>query len=181
MSNNASQVDLFNSPDDTVQHNVERCVSVLVPYPVDKAYDYAVPEGENLQPGDYVIVPLGGREISAVVWGEAAGDVNPQKIKAIVNKHKAKPMAKSVRDFIDWVADYTMTPRGFVLKMALSVPQAFVPPKPAKGYQAKEQGAAKLTDKQQKVIPPSSVRYKPRLVFVDQKWPSTATRAMSGF
>lgn len=35
-------------------------MSVLVPYPVDKAYDYIVPEGLDLVPGDYVTVPLGG-------------------------------------------------------------------------------------------------------------------------
>lgn len=136
--------------------NVDRCVSVLVPYPVDKAYDYGVPEGEDLQLGDYVIVPLGGREVSAVVWGGPAGDVNPKKIKTIVTKHKAKPMPKSVRDFIDWVAEYTMTPKGFVLKMALSVPGALEPPKPQRGYQmigsSDDRIIAKLTEKQRAVM-----------------------------
>jgi primosomal protein N' (replication factor Y) len=144
-------LDLFQEKED-IALNVDACVSVLVPYPVDKAYDYAVPEGEDLQPGDYVIVPLGGREISAVVWGEPAGDVNPKKIKAIVTKHKAKPMPKAVRDFIDWVAEYTMTPKGFVLKMALSVPAGLDPPKPAKGYQGKVfDPLPKLTEKQKAV------------------------------
>ena len=138
--------------DEHVDVHVEACVSVLVPYPVDKAYDYAVPEGEDLQPGDYVIVPLGGREISAGVWGEAAGDVDPQKIKAVVTRHNAKPMPKAVRDFIDWVAEYTMTPRGFVLKMALSVPQGLDPPKPMQGYRLFSGHEAKLTDKQQGVV-----------------------------
>jgi len=149
-------LDLFQDEktenDDTPVHS-GACVSVLVPYPVDKAYDYAVPEGEHVEVGDYVIVPLGGREISAVVWGDPAGDVNPAKLKSIVAKHKAKPMAREVREFIDWVADYTMTPRGFVLKMALSVPAGLDPPKPAKGYRAKDLDAlVKLTDKQRAVM-----------------------------
>ena len=84
--------------------------------------------------------------------GDAAGDVNPAKLKAIVTKHKAKPMPKAVRDFIDWVADYTMTPKGFVLKMVFSVPDALRPPKPQKGYQVKVHDAAKLTEKQQAVM-----------------------------
>ena len=107
--------------------------SILVPYPVDKAYDYIVPDDLELQAGDYVTVPLGGREIPAVVWGDPAGDVNPSKLKHVVLRHAMKPMPKVMRDFIDWVADYTMTPRGFVLKMALSVQGALIPPKPAKG------------------------------------------------
>lgn len=149
-------LDLFQDEDeqkdDTPVHS-GRCVSVLVPFPVDKAYDYGVPEGEQYGVGDYVIVPLGGREISAVVWGEAAGNVNPKKLKYIVAKHKAKPMAKAVRDFIDWVADYTMSPRGFVLKMALSVPGALEPPKPARGYRAADVPIPKkITEKQRAVM-----------------------------
>ena len=109
-------------------------MSVLVPYPVDKAYDYIVPEGLDLVPGDYVTVPLGGREVPAVVWGEPPGDVKLGKLKAVVCKHNIKPMPGVMREFIDWVARYTMSPKGFVLKMALSVPAGLNLPKPAKGY-----------------------------------------------
>lgn len=38
-------------------------MNVLVPYPVDKAYSYIVPEGITVAPGDYVVVPLGNREV----------------------------------------------------------------------------------------------------------------------
>lgn len=44
-------------------------MNVLVPYPVDKAYSYIVPEGITVAPGDYVVVPLGNREVPGVVWG----------------------------------------------------------------------------------------------------------------
>jgi len=127
-------------------------MAVLVPYPVDKAYDYGVPDGVDLEAGDYVIVPLGGREVTAVVWGDAAGDVNPKKLKNVVMKHQAKPMPKVMRDFVDWVAEYTMSPKGFVLKMALSVPGALAPPKPAKGYRVAGETKVKLSEKQQKVV-----------------------------
>ncbi|NCT40439.1 MAG: primosomal protein N' [Alphaproteobacteria bacterium] len=149
-----TQNDMFEEPEESLPPvDASRCVSVLVPYPVDRAYDYGVPHGEVYEVGDYVIVPLGGREVSAVVWGVAAGDVNPKKLKYIVAKHKAKPMVKAMRDFIDWVADYTMTPRGYVLKMALSVPAGLELPKPAKGYKIKDIGAMpKVTQKQQAVL-----------------------------
>ncbi len=132
---------------------IGRAVAVLVPYPIDKAYDYSVPEGEDVQIGDYVCVPLGGREVAGVVWGEATGDVKASKIKAIVFKHTLKPMPPVMRDFIDWVAQYTVTPKGSVLKMALSVPNAFAAPKPAKGYQIAQNIEApliKLTPQQRK-------------------------------
>ena len=106
------------------------CLSVLVPYPVDKAYDYIVPDGMMVAPGDYVTVPLTGREVPAVVWGESAGDVPLKKLKAIVSRHALLPMPDIQRKFIDWVAAYTMSARGSVLKMSLSVPAALEPAAP---------------------------------------------------
>lgn len=145
-----NQTALFD--DDIDEPLPERCMAVLVPYPVDKAYDYGVPEGVALAPGDYVTVPLGGREVTGVVWGEPAGDVNPKKLKSVILKHDAKPMPTEVREFIAWVARYTMSPLGFVLKMALSVPGALEPPKPAQGYRSPGDVSVKLTEKQQKVL-----------------------------
>lgn len=124
-----------NSPESPQESVVPaRRVSVLVPYPVDKAYTYAVPEGVEVQPGDYVVVPLGGREVPGVVWDDPADDVKAGKLKAAIHKYEFPPMPQIERQFIDWIAQYTMTPRGAVLKMALSVPGALEPPKAAPGY-----------------------------------------------
>lgn len=102
-------------------------VSVLLPVPVDRAYDYAVPGGVSVQDGDYVTVPWGRKTVTGVVWGPSSGDAIPaNKIKSILAVHDdIHPMTKDVRRFIDWVAPYTMSPLGSVLKMALSVPAAF--------------------------------------------------------
>jgi primosomal protein N' (replication factor Y) len=127
--------------------------AILVPYPVDKAYDYAIPPDMDVQDGDYVTVPLGGREVSGVVWGAPAGDVNPAKIKSALYKHDLAPMAEVQRKFIDWAAQYTMSPLGFVLKMSLSAPDGLDPPAPAKGYKIGANAAfAKLSDKQKAVV-----------------------------
>lgn len=107
---------------------------VLVPYPVDKAYDYAVPPNISVSAGDYVCVPLGNREISGVVWGEASGDVKPKKLKSIISKYDLDPMPQEHRNFIDWVAGYTLGALGSVLKMSLSAPAGLTPPKPARGF-----------------------------------------------
>src|SRR5688572_25786484 len=110
--------------------------SVLVPYPVDKAYDYTVPAGLNLQPGDYVCVPLGKREIPGVVWGAGEGGVPSAKMKSIISKYDLPPMPETQRKFLDWMAAYTMSAKGAILKMALSVPKALETPKPTFGYKA---------------------------------------------
>ena len=133
-----TQSQLFEeNPPESIQESAAspaRKASVLVPYPVDKAYTYALPDGVAAQAGDYVIVPLGGREVPGVVWDDVPDDVKPGKLKAAVYKYEFPPMPSLERKFIDWIAQYTMTPRGAVLKMALSVPGALEPPKAVQGY-----------------------------------------------
>lgn len=108
--------------------------AVLTPYPIDKAYDYALPDGIDGQAGAYVCVPLGTRQIPAVVWGNGAGDVKPEKIKPILSNYDLPPMPDVHRKFLDWVAAYTMAPKGSVLKLTLSVPKALEPPVTVTGY-----------------------------------------------
>tara|TARA_R110002095_G_scaffold118651_5_gene103365 strand:+ start:1209 stop:3458 length:2250 start_codon:yes stop_codon:yes gene_type:complete len=130
-------------------------VSVLVPYPVDKAYDYIVPPDITVKVGDYVCVPLGNREIPAVVWGEASGDVKPKKLKAVISKYDLDAMPETHRKFIDWVAKYTVSMKGSVLKMALSAPAGLSPSKPARGFRRNTEQAIPtkgLTPQRQKVM-----------------------------
>jgi len=47
-------------------------VPVLLPMPFDEAFDYSVPNGLNMQPGDFVAVPLGSTQRIGVVWPEEA-------------------------------------------------------------------------------------------------------------
>lgn len=113
-------------------------LSVLVPFPVDKAYDYAVPDGVY-QPGDYVVVPLGKREVPGVVWGDAADDIKASKIKPILSRFNLPPMPAAQRQFIDWASHYVMAPKGSVLKLTLSVQDALKADKPMKAYVATTQ------------------------------------------
>ena len=108
--------------------------AVLTPYPIDKAYDYALPEGLNGHAGSYVCVPLGSREIPAVIWGDGTGDVKPEKIKPIIANYHLPPLPDVHRKFLDWVAAYTMAPKGAVLKLTLSVPKALEPPASVTAY-----------------------------------------------
>ena len=111
-------------------------VSVLAAAPLPSAYDYRVPEDMVLGDGDFVSVSLGRRVINGVVWGVGGqdGKIDPAKIKDVSRRFAVPPMTEVARKFIDWVAAYTLSPAGAVLKMAMSVPAAFEDPKPKLVY-----------------------------------------------
>src|ERR1700689_4214548 len=99
----------------------KRVVDVLVPVALDRAYSYRVPEALALAPGDIVSVPLGAREATAVVWAEKARP-NPgldNRLKDVEEKLDLPPLKDELRDFVDWVANYTVASRGMVLRMCL--------------------------------------------------------------
>jgi primosomal protein N' (replication factor Y) len=96
-------------------------VDVLVPVALDQSYSYRVPAGLELRPGDLVSVPLGTRETTGVVWAESA-DVRPglhNRLKDVAAKLDVPPLTQETRSFVDWVAGYTLSSRGMVLRMAL--------------------------------------------------------------
>jgi len=98
----------------------ERTVDVLVPVAVDSPYTYRVPEGLVLRPGDVVAVPLGSKQAVGCVWPEGRA-LRPARarLKAVGEKLDAPALPEEFLRFIDWVADYTLAPRGMVLRMAL--------------------------------------------------------------
>ncbi len=98
-----------------------RVVDVLMPVAVDQAYSYRVPEGLALVPGDVVTAPLGARSTTGVVWAENEHP-NPRldnRLKEIKDRLDLPPLKPELRRFIDWVADYTVSTRGMVLRMCL--------------------------------------------------------------
>ena len=118
-------------------------MAVLLPLPLPGVYEYAVPAGLPVADGDFVEVPLGGRVVAGVVWGDASGTVDAAKLKTILRRIEAPAMPAVSRRFVDWVARYTVHPAGAVLKMAMSVPDALQPPKPTIAYVAGDAGAAR--------------------------------------
>src|SRR5207253_5158421 len=98
-----------------------RVVDVLVPVALNQTYSYRVPRGMELKAGDVVAVPLGPREVLAVVWAENA---NPDprlhnRLKEVGEKLDVPPLKEELRSLVDWVANYTLSPRGMVLRMCL--------------------------------------------------------------
>lgn len=136
-------------------------VSVLLPLPLLAPYDYLVPDGMDAPPGSYVEVPLGGRHATGVVWGPARGDVDPKKLKEISVVLDLPPMPEDLRQFVDWVAAYTVTRVGSVLRMTMSVPKALDPPKTvtafliAQGVDEKSEslpGGVRMTEARRRVF-----------------------------
>src|SRR3954465_8752089 len=98
-----------------------RIVDVLVPVALNQAYSYRVPRGMDLKPGDVVCVPLGPREVVAVVWAQNA---NPDprlhnRLKDVGEKLDVPALKPELRALIDWVSTYTLSARGMVMRMAL--------------------------------------------------------------
>ncbi len=129
-------------------------VSVLLPLVFRKAFDYRVPEGMEVKPGDYVRVPFGKKSLWGVVWGKAQGDIEENKIKSVEEFCAYLPgMSESMRKFIDWVAWYTLAPAGMVLKMALSAPEALETPVASCKLQvASNVNAIKLTPSRLRIL-----------------------------
>jgi primosomal protein N' (replication factor Y) (superfamily II helicase) len=100
----------------------KRVVDVLVPVALDRAYSYRVPDTLTVAPGDIVSVPLGARgETTAVVWADNPKP-NPRldnRLKDVEEKLELPPLKAELRSFVDWVANYTVSSRGMVLRMCL--------------------------------------------------------------
>lgn len=95
---------------------------VLIPLALDTAYSYAVPAGLVLAEGDVVQIPLGPREIAGVVWGveeRASGGSNLRPVTGLI---EAPPLSEPLRRLVDWLARYTLAPKGSALAMALRLP-----------------------------------------------------------
>jgi primosomal protein N' (replication factor Y) (superfamily II helicase) len=109
----------------------KRVVDVLVPVALDRAYSYRVPETLSLAPGDIVAVPLGARDATAVVWADNPKP-NPRldnRLKDVEEKLPLPPLKEELRSFVEWVANYTVSSRGMVLRMCLRMGEDLPPPR----------------------------------------------------
>lgn len=133
---------------------------VLLPLPLAGAYDYRVPAGWDVPPvGSFVVVPLSGRQLYGVVWdGEADPDLPERRLRDIAEVLPVPPMTASLRRFVEWVAAYTLSPPGAVLRMAMSSPSALEPPAQKAGWrlsaagQRAARGEGRLTEARRRVL-----------------------------
>jgi primosomal protein N' (replication factor Y) len=137
---------LFDEPED----GPPDVVDVLIPVAVDTAYSYRVPAGLKLTPGQFVAMPLGTRIAAGVVWATRSG--GGDNLKSIVEAREWAPLRQPLRDFIDWVARWTLAPRGAVLRMAVRTPEATAPPAPKWGVRKTGKAPERLTSARARVL-----------------------------
>src|SRR3954462_9170626 len=131
-----------------------RVVDVLVPVALNQAYSYRVPRGMDLAPGDVVCVPLGPREVVAVVWGENA---NPDprlhtRLRDGGKKLDVPPLKEELRSLVDWVANYTLSARGMVLRMTLRMGEHLGPERVRVGVRLIGVAPKRLTPARRRLI-----------------------------
>src|SRR5260370_29354283 len=131
----------------------KQIVDVLVPVALDRAYSYRVPAGLALAPGDLVRVPLGPRKATGAVWGR--GGARPglgNRLKDVAEKLEIPALKRELRNFIDWVADYTLSSRGMVLRMALRMGEQLGPERPRVAVRLAGPIPSRMTPARKKVL-----------------------------
>jgi primosomal protein N' (replication factor Y) (superfamily II helicase) len=131
-----------------------RVVDVLVPVALNQTYSYRVPRGMELAAGDVVGVPLGPREVLAVVWVENA---NPDprlhnRLKDVAEKLDVPPLKGELRSLVDWVANYTLSSRGMVLRMCLRMGEGLGPERVRLGVRLSGAPPQRMTPARRRVI-----------------------------
>jgi primosomal protein N' (replication factor Y) len=136
-------------------------VPVLLPLALPAPYDYLVPEGMHVEPGQFVVVPLGPVERLGVVWprGEepVGRPVDPKKLRAIIEVlDDVPPLPRVSLDFAAWVANYTLSTPGMVLRMMMSASAAFAPPSPRYGVRLAGPAPTRMTPARARVLEAAS-------------------------
>ena len=129
-------------------------VSVLVPLPFDRAFDYIVPDGLSLSTGDVVEVPFNRMLLPGLVVGPGEGDVPLKRLKPVSRRFGVPPFSPAMRRFLDFTAGYNLMPRGAVLRLSLSSTSALEPPRETIAYIMAPTlpPALRLTDARRRVL-----------------------------
>lgn len=126
-------------------------VKVLFPLPLFKPYDYFA-SLEEAQIGAFVVAPFGPREIRGVIWAASGDDVAPEKVKSIIRLCDGPVLSPGLIDFVNWTANYTMSPLGSVLRMVMRSGDFIEPPAMQTGYVATGQRPSRMTPQRDAVL-----------------------------
>ncbi len=154
---------------------LSQTVPILLPVLVHQTYDYLIGQSDqgfvfeeeaplNLKSGDFVKVPFGRQERIGVVWNQPvepvdehgevlSKPVDPNKMKSVIERLDVPPLPDVSMRFAQWVANYTLSPLGLVLRMMMSSRQAFQAQKVRFGVQLSSTAPEiKMTPARQKVL-----------------------------
>src|SRR5258707_15636791 len=90
------------------------CVRVALDVPLARLFDYALPEGMQVAPGDRVIVPFGARQrLGVVIEIDAASALAANRLKTLVAVRDDAPrLPKEWLDLMRFLAGYYQRPLG---------------------------------------------------------------------
>jgi primosomal protein N' (replication factor Y) len=140
----------MSSPSPAGPSRSDVVADVLAPVAVDTAYSYRAPLGLKLEPGAFVRMPLGARLATGVVW--AASPAGGGNLKSIAEVLDWPPLRAPLRDFIDWAARWTLSPRGMVLRMTIRAGEVAEPPAPKFGLIATGKAPTRMTEARARVL-----------------------------
>jgi primosomal protein N' (replication factor Y) (superfamily II helicase) len=122
-------------------------VSVLLPVPLEQTFDYL--SEKPLLPGTLVKVPFGPRTLYGITWPHPSSPA-PKSLKPVTRVFESVCLPEVSLKFIEWVGEYTLSPMGQILKMALPTPDVFeATGEPLYGL---AQSPQRLTSKRKQVI-----------------------------
>jgi len=97
-----------------------KIASILFPLPLPEPFDYAVPDGMNVEPGSYVRAPLGKIERTGVVWAvKTRAEDDTRDLKPVIDVYPVPAMPEPMRKFVSFAARYNVAHPGHVLAMVL--------------------------------------------------------------
>ena len=129
----------------------------MLPLALPAPYDYLVPNGMQVAPGQFVVVPLGPVDYLGVVWprpeGEKPPEIERKKLREIIELvDDVPPLPRVSLTFADWVASYTLSSPGMVLRMMMSACRAFDPPAPRYGVRLAGPPPERMTPARARVL-----------------------------
>jgi len=132
-------------------------VPVLLPLALPEPYDYLAPSGMQIAPGQFVVAPLATVEYLGVVWprreGQRVREIERKKLREIIEvPDDVPPLPRVSLDFADWVANYTLSSPGMVLRMMMSAGRAFDPPAQRYGVRLAGPPPARMTPARARVL-----------------------------
>jgi len=91
-----------------------------------------------------------------VVWDGAPArgrpPVDPARLRAVIARVDVPPLPHASRRLAEWVANYTLSPPGMVLRMMMSARRAFEPPAPRYGVRLAGPAPERLTPARARVL-----------------------------
>lgn len=149
---------------------------ILFTLPLPEPFDYTVPEGMALEPGACVAAPVGPHDrLGTVVevLGDEAGA--GRKLKPVTSVYDVPPIGAPMREFLAWVARYTVTHPGQVLSMALRAREGLLPSPVETRYRLTGKLPERMTPARQRVLDVS--RTVPDVTRDDQLWSASELAA----